>query len=172
MNDWQDGRRNLLVPHLSAEEKLPVIDGCYVISGGTPAGEISEEAGELAGIFQGKTKVLRENLSDRCHVAVEDLAVTYEFQRTDRILCRVKVTGKASQEGSASVSEERLEQYVKERLEETVGACLRERRLDLTDSFDRLSLFDRELAVEYQGRMQDWQESLLLDFEVDFDLVE
>ena len=172
LNDWQDGRRNLLVPHLSAEEKLPVIDGCYVISGGTPAGEISEEAGELAGIFQGKTKVLRENLSDRCHVAVEDLAVTYEFQRTDRILCRVKVTGKASQEGGARVSEERLEQYVKERLEETVGACLRERRLDLTDSFDRLSLFDRELAVEYQGRMQDWQESLVLDFDVDLDLVE
>ena len=105
-------------------------------------------------------------------MAVEDLAVTYEFQRTDRILCRVKVTGKASQEGSARVSEERLEQYVKERLEETVGACLRERRLDLTDSFDRLSLFDRELAVEYQGRMQDWQESLVLDFDVDLDLVE
>ncbi len=177
LNDWQDGRRNLLVPCLSAEEKLPVVDGYYVISGGVPAGEISEETGELAGVFQGKTKVLRESLSDRCHLAVEDLSVKYEFRRPDSgetagILCRVKVTGKASQEGSEQVSEERLEQYIKERLTETVGACLTERGLDLTDSFDRLSLFDRELAVEYRGKMREWQEELSLNFDVDFDLVE
>ena len=173
LNDWQDQRRNLLVPCLSAAEKLPVVDGYYVIAAGMPAGKIDQETGELAGIFQKTTEKLEAHLSDRCHITVEDMRVTYTFtQSADQIRCGVFLTGKVEAEGSESASEEQIERFLEERLQEKIAGYRDETGTDLTNSFDMLSVSDRQIALDYAGRIDAYQERLELSFAVDLDLVE
>lgn len=177
LNDRQDERRNLLLPFLTPQEKLPAVTQYYLLSAGQPAGIIDKNTGDLAGVFQKKTKILEEHISDRCHMKGEELKVKYEFSRRQsegeqQIICTLYLTGKVSLEGEEEVSEEQLEQCIAQRLEQTVGEYQRENRIDLTDSYDQLSLYSRELAREFAGDIAGYEDRLVLEFKTDFDLID
>lgn len=176
LNDWQDERRNLLLPYLTPEERLPVVTQYYLLAAGHPAGIVDKSTGDFAGIFQKKTKTLEEHVSDRCHMKVEEMKVKYHFleneqEGEEQIFCTLELRGKVSLEGSKTVSEKQLEEFMKERLKQTVGEFCEQNRTDLTDSFDQLSVYDRSLARKYENDIVGYQERLALEFLVDFDLV-
>lgn len=177
LNDWQDERRNLLLPYLTPEERLPVVTQYYLLAAGQPAGSVDQITGEFAGIFQKKTKILEEHISDQCHMKVEEMKVNYHFlekeqEGEEQIVCTLELYGKVSLEGSRAVEEGQLEEFMRGRLEETVGEFCEQRRTDLTDSYDHLPIYDRSLARKYAKDIAGYQDRLVLEFMVDFDLVE
>ncbi len=175
LDDWQDQRRNLLLPYLSCEGTQPVVTAYYVVSGGRPAEKIDNTTGELGQLIQGQRIRWEVSPTKQCHITVEQPDVRYEFERADHdtgVLCQVQITGKLQVTGQDGMDEKEAEGYLKQCLEDTLGAYQKNTGCDLTDSFDEMPLYHRELSLDYRGNKENYEEGLQLTFSVDLDLVE
>lgn len=169
LNDSSNRRKNLLIPYLKEEKKLPIQEGFYCVSAGRPVGRISEEQGELANIFTKTTTQLELTLRAGCNVVLEDFKVSYEHM--DDGECRVKLSAVASHYGNVAVTEKEIEKVMDQKLQKYFGEYLAKEGLDLTASFDELPVYAPEKARRYAGNKAAYEAQLALSFATDVDLV-
>lgn len=194
-NDRANREQLLLVPVLTEQGGLPVIRNYYAISGGIPKGEISINEAVLSYLSQGKLEKLAFTLEDGTAVSVNRISAQGEFSRGNGVLYhnrirletvveKSNVAGRARTSGGNGMaernemrgrSEAELKREIKERLLEQLKQTAQNLRaapeIDITNSFYKLGMYDREKYQEYREHFEEYVENVKYVFEVEVILV-
>lgn len=173
-NDRANEEQLLLVPVLTEEGGLPVIRNYYAISAGEPKGEISISEAILSYLSQGKLKKLSFTLPDQTAVSLERIVVHGEFSRGDGIDYHTKIQleaklGRNIEESGAEGEQikSQITQLFEEELEKTSQDLLDAPGIDMTNSFYKLGMGNKEKYEVYEGKLDQYIEDARYDFEVE-----
>lgn len=178
LNDTVNKEQLLLVPVLTAEGNLPAIRNYYAISGGVPQGEISINEAVLSYLSQGKLKKLAFTLEDGTAVTMNRMKVTGEFSKGKELHYKTKIHLEAAVQKNVSeeteedaVLKEQIIRKFEEQLTKTAENLQDEPGIDITNSFFKLGMYDREKYEKYQRNMDGYLKDLRYEFDVEIILV-
>ena len=155
-NDRANKEQLLLIPVLSEKGGLPVISSYYAISGGELKGEVTINEAMLSYLVQGKLKKLSFTLDDHTAILVKKISTQGSFSRGEDTVYHSKITLEAAAEqGELSESEEiqlenRIRRLFVAQLVENSRKLLEEQGIDMTNSFYKLGMYDREKYQRYK----------------------
>lgn len=173
-SDRANKEQLLLVPVLTEEGGLPVIRNYYAVSGGVPKGEISINEAVLSYLSQGKIKKLSFTLENGTGVSLERITVKGGFSRGEdlhyntKIRLEVVVEKNFDLEGKEA---EEMKKYIshlfEEHLKKTSYDLLSAPGIDMTNSFYKLGMGDKEKYGKYAGNLDQYIKDATYDFEVE-----
>lgn len=173
-NDMANKEQLLLVPVLTDKGGLPVIRNYYAISGGETKGEISINEGVLSYLSQGKLKKLAFSLEDGTGISIRRIDVKGDFSRGEEILYHNTiqlelVVEKELQSGSKEeiAIERQVKELFQEQLTKTAKSLLEEPGIDVTNSFYKLGMSDKEKYEKYRKDLKGYLQRLETEFDIE-----
>ncbi len=173
-NDRENREQLLLVPVLSENGGIPVIESYYAVGGGVPKGEIEVSEAVLSYLSQGKLKKLMFSLQDGTAITVNRIKVHGDFSRGDGVVYHDRIhieviVEKDIETGSQAGKEIRREirELLKEQLAESANELLEGKGIDITNSFNKLGMSDRGKYEEYKDDLGKYLKELEHEFEVE-----
>ncbi len=177
--DYYEADRLCVLPKVSEENGLPVIDGYYGYlrdgaTGESRIVELSRDEGLCAGICEGNVERMDLAMGGGV-VQVENLRASYEFDRSNsRVLCHLTLYGDIDRDKSVKLQEEKeVEEYLCSIIRnawdgESDGAQRRTGGIDLTNSYAHLNCHDRDICRAYENDPSSYRDDLCLQIDADF----
>ena len=177
-NEAANKEQLLLIPVLAESGGLPVIRNYYAFSYGEPKGEIGVSEAVLSYLCQGSIKKLAFSLEDKTPVSINRIRTKEDFLGKEKLLYCNKIRLEAVVEqdmdtgsGGGDKIKRQLEELFLTELNESARRLLNAPKIDLTNSFYKLGMYDREKYEMYQSDTQAFLDKLQFQFEVEVILV-
>lgn len=171
LNEQANASRTLLLPVLTIEHGLPVIQSYEVLQGFEAKGRVGAEEARIYYLLAGQMQRM-------------DLFIDKEEQVR---LCRIKCSRKFRMEGGTVTEQlfikadaervtgkapiERIERVLADEAEELCSRASRQYGIDLTDSSRRLAMEAPKIYRMYGKRVQEYRDGLLYEVQVQVRLV-
>ncbi len=177
-NEAANKEQLLLIPVLAKSGGLPVIRNYYAFSYGEPKGEIGVSEAVLSYLCQGSIKKLAFSLEDKTPVSINRIRTKEDFLGKEKLLYCNKIRLEAVVEqdmdtgsGGGDKIKRQLEELFLTELNESARRLLNAPKIDLTNSFYKLGMYDRGKYEMYQSDTQAFLDKLQFQFEVEVILV-
>ncbi len=173
-NDMANEEQLLLIPVLEDSGGLPVIRKYYAVSGGELKGEVAIEDTILSYLSQGKLKKLQFSLEDGTPISINRIRVKGDFARGESVVYhnKIRLEVVVEKEIKAKGSEgEKIKKQIEAlflgRLQESSKRLLHDPGIDLSNSFYKLGMYDREKYERWKGDFPGYLKDLECEFFVE-----
>lgn len=172
-NDLANKEQLLLVPVLTDKGGMPAIGNYYAISGGICKGEISIKEAILSYLVQGKIRKLAFSLEDGTGIWMNRIRVREDFDKEE--LCyysKIKlemIAEKKLKSGSkeGEILRKKVKRLMSEQIKQTAEKLSDNPKIDMTNSYYKLGMYDKEKYQKYKGYFTEYQKDIKYEFEVD-----
>ena len=165
-NEKENKEQLLLIPVLADKGGLPVVQSYYACAFGETKGEIGIEDAVLSYLSQGKLKKLSFTLADGTPVSIDRITVKNSFSRGEEISYHTRISLETSVGAESATAEKEIAKLVENALKKSAQTLLKEKGVDITNSFYRLGMSNREKYKKYQNKRTEYIGELKQSFEV------
>lgn len=184
----ENRQETLFIPFIKEADKKPALDHFFAWKRGKPAGDVDQAAAQLAFFTEGDMESYMALLKDAGYVRLfephHDIAFQEEQKR--RIVVNIRCSGemiyqKKIQEASENTQKQEQSKHIskqgtddKASVEEQVEAymnrlasqMLKDRRIDVSNSFKKLGGHRRAWYQEYEAKNEAFEEDMEIEYHV------
>ncbi len=166
LNEQANASRVLLLPVLEVQRGLPVITSYEVLQGFEAKGRIGLEEAQIYFLLAGHLKQMDVYLDEREQVRLSKLKCKRRFTMEDGKVTQWLVLTADAERITGNAGQARIEEALKNRIEEACRSQMDEKGVDLTDSGRYLALYAPEVYRVYGRRGQEYRRNLVCEGEV------
>ena len=176
INESSNKQETLYIPVISNKDGKPVISSYYVISSFGSVGVVDEETFLTAMLLENKLNKYQFHMDTGESVELSSIHLRYEMtEENGACLEKIYVTAEARLQNKTidgSQKQKEMEKKIEEYLELNSSALassnLKEKNLDISNSYYRLGGYDRAMYEKYHGKQDAYLKNL--NYEINYSI--
>ena len=157
INELANHQENLYIPMLDEKNEKPVIGKYYVLSSFSSVGTVGEDTFRMAMLIENKLTKYRFQMDTGESVELSDIRVTDQISEDNKKpVEKIQIKAKAHIQNETITDSqeqqkmrEKMEEYLRLKIETEATHLLGEQSLDISNSFYRLGGYNRALYTKY-----------------------
>lgn len=166
LNEQANASRTLLIPVLKVEHKLPEIQSYEVLQGFETKGRVDLKQAQIYYLLAGQMKQMDVFLDKEEQVRLHRLKCKRRFRLEDGIVTEQILLTAEAKHVTGNASQGRIEQELKNKIEEACRTGMQEKEIDLSDSSRLLAMCAPDVYRMYGSRAEEYRKNLVYEGQV------